>query len=60
MQARFISLRVTETWQMVEGRNPSPMSSAGATPAPHEVAPRAAEPPREREAAPRREPAPVD
>jgi hypothetical protein len=37
MQARFVSLRVTETWKMVEGRNPrpgtEPATATAATPA---------------------------
>jgi hypothetical protein len=37
MQTRFVSLRVTETWQMVEGRSPrpgtDPATAAAATPA---------------------------
>ena len=35
MQARFVSLRVTETWKMVEGRNRSaePPAATEATPA---------------------------
>jgi hypothetical protein len=57
MQARFVSLRVTETWQMVEGRNPDAMTPAGTIPAAREVAARAAEPPHELE--PTRRPVPV-
>lgn len=31
MQARFVSLRVTETWKMVEGRNRVGVERAAAT-----------------------------
>jgi hypothetical protein len=38
MPARFVSLRVTETWKMVEGRIPrpgkDPAAATAATPAP--------------------------
>jgi hypothetical protein len=61
MQARFISLRVTETWQIVQGDQPSPASPARPTLATHEVAPRAAEPQRrELEPSAARSPFPVN
>ena len=54
MQTRFVSLRVTETWQMVEGRNPN--TAAPAAPSPAQVAPQAAHSPRELEPTAAREP----
>jgi hypothetical protein len=57
MQARFVSLRVTETWQMVDRRNPNAAPSPGASLATREVDPQTAPPqPQELAPAPRREP----
>jgi hypothetical protein len=57
MQARFVSLRVTETWEMVERRNATPSAGIAlatpeiipqaATPPPHELEPTAAREPTE-------------
>jgi hypothetical protein len=59
MQARFVSLRVTETWQMVQSRDATSATTFATSP--HEIDPRAAEShPRKLEATPAREPLPVD
>jgi len=59
MQARFVSLRVTETWQMVQGRDANSVTPYAT--APHEVDARATEPqPRELEPVAVREPSPID
>jgi hypothetical protein len=59
MQARFVSLRVTETWQMVQSRDATSANTFATSP--HELDPPAAEShPRELEAIPAHEPLPVD
>jgi hypothetical protein len=59
MQARFVSLRVTETWQMVQGRDATSATTFATSP--HQTDPRTAESHlRELEATPAREPLPVD